>query len=545
VVFYNGENANPGDTAINPGAYSAGQALFDAKEPTKLVARVNQPFYQPEAPYEVTGQYADGTTYVQGLVPFQNQWFLYYGAADTYVGVAVCNQANFGMTEPWPTNCYYQDFDGLSVGATNSVDGAALFSTAPGTVASVQDGFQKELQLTANGTPGVTSAFVLPDIASGRAIYGFSARWDSEFYYTNISGCGLSFNLSSINTSQILNLPVEQGYGSGLSVCIDNDKTGAPGFFVRVNGSMVASNSFNPDVQWGQADSFRNYFSVDWNYADGLTFSVNGVTIFTNVPTPGYAPEPGMFFSWAARTSTNTEDARIDNICLLANANLSPIQLAPPFTASGSTPGNSVSNAFDGNFNTQWQVASSNGWIQASCSNGPQTVIAYGIVSANTTWQQDPQTWTLLGSDDGTNWSLVDAEYLEGWESNNIEMREVPRTFLVNQPAPYKIYQLNISTNDGAATTALSDLVLYASQPALPSMPLIEKINLSNGGLQAGGIGGVPLGEYYVLTSTNLLPPLNQWAVISTNSFDNAGNFSFNTFSTLNASVQYYALKLP
>jgi predicted GH43/DUF377 family glycosyl hydrolase len=31
---------------------------------------------------------ASGTTFIEGLVLFKNQWFLYYGCADTFVGVA-------------------------------------------------------------------------------------------------------------------------------------------------------------------------------------------------------------------------------------------------------------------------------------------------------------------------------------------------------------------------------------------------------------------------------------------------------------------------
>jgi beta-1,2-mannosidase len=42
---------------------------------------------KPEMPYEKTGQYAAGTTFAEGLVYFHNQWFLYYGCADSLVAV--------------------------------------------------------------------------------------------------------------------------------------------------------------------------------------------------------------------------------------------------------------------------------------------------------------------------------------------------------------------------------------------------------------------------------------------------------------------------
>ena len=72
-----------------PGVYSDGQALFDAKDPMHLLDRLEKPFFKPELSWEATGQYAAGTTFIEGLVLFHEKWFLYYGCADTFVGVAI------------------------------------------------------------------------------------------------------------------------------------------------------------------------------------------------------------------------------------------------------------------------------------------------------------------------------------------------------------------------------------------------------------------------------------------------------------------------
>ncbi len=90
VVVYNGKNAGgkKGDESLGGGAYAGGQALFDAADPTRLIDRTDSPFFKPEQPWERTGQYAAGTTFVEGLVPFKGRWFLYYGCADSFVGVA-------------------------------------------------------------------------------------------------------------------------------------------------------------------------------------------------------------------------------------------------------------------------------------------------------------------------------------------------------------------------------------------------------------------------------------------------------------------------
>jgi predicted GH43/DUF377 family glycosyl hydrolase len=71
------------------GTYAAGQAIFAADNPAKLLSRSERPFFQPEMPWERSGQYAAGTTFLEGLVRFHEKWFLYYGCADSFVGVAL------------------------------------------------------------------------------------------------------------------------------------------------------------------------------------------------------------------------------------------------------------------------------------------------------------------------------------------------------------------------------------------------------------------------------------------------------------------------
>jgi len=92
IVFYNGANNDlkgGGDPTRVPGVYCGGQALFDRNDPTKLLARLDQPYIEPELPWEKTGLYKAGTTFTEGLVFFKGKWFVYYGCADSFVGVAI------------------------------------------------------------------------------------------------------------------------------------------------------------------------------------------------------------------------------------------------------------------------------------------------------------------------------------------------------------------------------------------------------------------------------------------------------------------------
>jgi len=91
LLMYNGKNAvgAEGDTLYTANSYCAGQALFDLKDPTKLIAQLDKPFYVPEADFEKSGQYPAGTVFIEGLVYHDQKWFLYYGCADSRVAVAI------------------------------------------------------------------------------------------------------------------------------------------------------------------------------------------------------------------------------------------------------------------------------------------------------------------------------------------------------------------------------------------------------------------------------------------------------------------------
>ncbi len=90
VLIYNAGNSGTTGVASLPArVYTAGQALFDSTNPLKLLSRSAEPFIKPTESYERTGQYPEGTTFVEGLVPFHGRWYLYYGSADSRVGVAV------------------------------------------------------------------------------------------------------------------------------------------------------------------------------------------------------------------------------------------------------------------------------------------------------------------------------------------------------------------------------------------------------------------------------------------------------------------------
>ena len=89
VLLYNGSNAaHNGDPLLPAATYCAGQALLDKNDPKHLLDRTGTPFLKPERPYEVTGQYKNGTVFIEGLAWFHRHWVLAYGTADSMVALA-------------------------------------------------------------------------------------------------------------------------------------------------------------------------------------------------------------------------------------------------------------------------------------------------------------------------------------------------------------------------------------------------------------------------------------------------------------------------
>ena len=89
LLIYNSRNLkNIGDTSLADGTYTAGQVLLDKNNPLQVLHRLNHYFIKPERSYELVGE-VNNVCFLEGLAQFKNQWFLYYGTADSKIAVAV------------------------------------------------------------------------------------------------------------------------------------------------------------------------------------------------------------------------------------------------------------------------------------------------------------------------------------------------------------------------------------------------------------------------------------------------------------------------
>jgi len=79
VLVYNGAD----DKLV----YRTAVAVFDRKDPRKLLYRSDQPIFAPEKEWEKVGQ-VPNVVFVEGMVQRGSRYLFYYGGADKYVGLA-------------------------------------------------------------------------------------------------------------------------------------------------------------------------------------------------------------------------------------------------------------------------------------------------------------------------------------------------------------------------------------------------------------------------------------------------------------------------
>lgn len=68
--------------------YRLGAALLDLNDPSKVIARQKEPILEPELDWEINGL-VPNVVFSCGAVEANGMYYVYYGGADTHIGVAV------------------------------------------------------------------------------------------------------------------------------------------------------------------------------------------------------------------------------------------------------------------------------------------------------------------------------------------------------------------------------------------------------------------------------------------------------------------------
>lgn len=89
LLLYNSRNVPSfGDKSLTKGTYTAAQVMFNKNNPTQIIHRMEKYFIKPDRAYELSGQ-VNQVCFIEGLTQFNNNWYLYYGTADSKIAVAM------------------------------------------------------------------------------------------------------------------------------------------------------------------------------------------------------------------------------------------------------------------------------------------------------------------------------------------------------------------------------------------------------------------------------------------------------------------------
>ena len=163
-----------------------------------------------------------------------------------------------------------------------------------------------------------------------------------------------------------------------------------------------------------------------------------------------------------------------------------------PFVALASTEYSgsfSAYKAFDGLLGTQqyWVSSANTGWLQIDLGSGNEVIIGTYALQANSIPEPTrmPKDWTLLGSNNGTDFDTLDTVSGEtAWGD------EEKRTYTCDVvTTAYRYFRLNVTLNNGHAYVQMGELFLYEGVPG--GFIAYPRPRGLDGGLGGGMTGGL------------------------------------------------------
>jgi hypothetical protein len=141
---------------------------------------------------------------------------------------------------------------------------------------------------------------------------------------------------------------------------------------------------------------------------------------------------------------------------------------------TGSPTGEAYTNLIDNNVNTKYLTFNASAWMQYQAP-ASYVVTNYTITSANDAPERDPLSWTLQGSNDGSNWTTIDSR-----SNQDFPYRFQTRTFTFSNSTGYTYYRFNMNNNSGTILQ-LAEIELFGTPAAMISSnsqcPALKKGN--------------------------------------------------------------------
>ena len=140
-------------------------------------------------------------------------------------------------------------------------------------------------------------------------------------------------------------------------------------------------------------------------------------------------------------------------------------------TARGdNAPTERIANLVDGSAGTKWLDFAGTTWVRLELA-APTSLASYSFTAANDHYERDPYNWTVSGSNDGVNWTIVDTRSAEVFATRYLQRDFV----LANASAAYRFFRFDITCR-GGSITQVAELEIWggsASSTEVPSVPQV------------------------------------------------------------------------
>ncbi len=229
-------------------------------------------------------------------------------------------------------------------------------------------------------------------------------------------------------------------------------------FGVNYNASNLASgsNTLRVDVGDGTDTTASSTFTLDIDNA-----APTGAGTISTTPNPvGSNNQYTVTFTSPDDVLSTASNELFYTINTSSGGGASVISGGSAIQDGGSNPvGEEEDKAFDNNTSTKWLIlGSSTGTIGYDFSGSTTAIVSqYNVTSANDSPDRDPKNWTFQGYD-GSTWTTLDTR-TGVYFPNRFQSKD----FYFSNSTGYQSYRLNITANNGAGDTQLSELKMYAS----------------------------------------------------------------------------------
>ena len=131
-------------------------------------------------------------------------------------------------------------------------------------------------------------------------------------------------------------------------------------------------------------------------------------------------------------------------------------------------------------------------WMQQNFAEA-KVANKYTLTSGNDAPDRDMKSWELLGSNDGSNWEVLDTRIDQSWSERN-----QTREFNFDNTTPYMYYRINVLANNGSSLIQVSEwrmiyLKLLDFGPKDYTTDATLSVNEENGGGPGGSEGSLKL----------------------------------------------------